>query len=128
MTNNNVVLDLLRFELEFLEAGGYGRSPRTPWLPTRIFKDSPTCLNFNDPAHPHSCQQCFLTQFVPEDKQAEAAPCRHIPLTDPGETVEDFYRCGTQIEMEDALKKWLKKTIERLEEQQTLQPTNGAAS
>ena len=128
MTNSNAVLDLLRFELEFLEAGGYGRSPRTPWQPTRIFEDSPTCLNFNDAARPHSCKQCFLTQFVPKDKQTEAAPCRHIPLTEHGETVEDFYRCGTQIEMEDALKKWLKKEIQRLEEKQTSQHTNGAAS
>ncbi len=26
------ILELLKFELKFLEDGGYGRSPRTPWL------------------------------------------------------------------------------------------------
>ena len=25
------LLDLLKFELKFLEDGGYGRSPHTPW-------------------------------------------------------------------------------------------------
>ena len=25
------LLEVLRFELDFLEQGGYGRSPRTPW-------------------------------------------------------------------------------------------------
>ena len=27
------LLEVLKFELEFLEDGGYGRSPRTPWRP-----------------------------------------------------------------------------------------------
>jgi hypothetical protein len=40
------LLDVLRFELEFLEPGGYGRSPRTPWRPQYIFEDSLTCMNY----------------------------------------------------------------------------------
>ena len=43
------MLELLRFELKFLEDGGYGRSPRTPWRPPFIFEDSPSCLNLGDP-------------------------------------------------------------------------------
>jgi len=38
------MLELLRFELKFLEDGGYGRFPRTPWRPTFVFEDSPTCM------------------------------------------------------------------------------------
>ncbi len=37
---------VLKFELEFLEKGGYGRSPREPWRPQFIFEDSPTCMNY----------------------------------------------------------------------------------
>jgi hypothetical protein len=124
MAKNDVVLEVLRFELKFLEDGGYGRSPRTPWRATNIFEDSPTCLNFGDPSHPHPCNECFLMQFVPEKKQGERVPCHFIPLTAKGETVDDFYRWGTQIEVEEALKNWLRKEIKRIEalegsEQQT---------
>ena len=119
-------LELLRFELKFLEDGGYGRSPRTPWRPSYVFEDSPTCLNFDDASRPHPCNECFLMRFVPKDRQEEGVPCRFIPLTEKGETVEDFYRCGTQIEMEEALKSWLRKEISRIEAQQMsrLQPSN----
>lgn len=129
MAANNVVLDLLRFELRFLEDGGYGRSPHTPGWPTRIFEDSPSCLNFDDAARPHPCGECFLMQFVPKEKQQEGAPCRFIPITEKGETVEDFYRCGTQIEMEEALKNWLRREIQRIEERQmSHQQSNKPAS
>lgn len=111
----NDSLERLRFELGFLEDGGYGRSPHTPWRPTLVFEDSPTCLNFADAARPAPCYDCFLMQFVPKEKQQESVPCRFIPLTESGETVDDFYRCGTQIEMEDALKNWLRKEIFILE-------------
>ena len=39
------VLELLKFELKFLEDGGYGRSPRTPWRPPFILEDSPNLMN-----------------------------------------------------------------------------------
>ena len=38
-------LELLKFELKFVEDGGYGRSPRTPWRPPYIFEDSASCPN-----------------------------------------------------------------------------------
>jgi hypothetical protein len=54
-------------------------------------------------------------QFVPKEKEQEAAPCRFIPLAEKRETVDDLYRFGTQIAMEEALKEWLEKEIERIE-------------
>src|ERR1700758_303118 len=54
------VLEVLKFELDFLEQGGYGRSVRTPWKATATFQDSPTCLNFNDAERPHPCSECLL--------------------------------------------------------------------
>jgi hypothetical protein len=99
------MLELLNFELKFLEDGGYGRSPRTPWRPRNAFEDSPSCLNFADPDRPHSCGESWL-EFVPRGRRNQNSPCRFIPLTEMGETIEHFYRCGTQIELEEALKHW----------------------
>jgi len=114
------VLEVLKFELQFLEQGGYGRSVRTPWKPTSAFQDSPSCLNFNDPARPHACSECLLSAFVPPTLQSEDVPCHHIPLNCEGETVHSLERQGTQLEIEAALKKWLKEAIARLEKERAL--------
>src|SRR5207247_1501968 len=37
--------------------------------------------------------------------------------TDKGETIDYFYRCGTQLELEEALASWLRKQIRCIEEQ-----------
>jgi hypothetical protein len=109
------VLDVLKFELEFLEQGGYGRSVRTPWKATSAFQDSPSCLNFNDPSRPHACSECLLTDFVPSEAREENVPCHFIPLNPLGETVDSMERHAHQLEMEEALKNWLRSTIARLE-------------
>jgi len=110
------VLEVLKFELNFLEQGGYGRSVRTPWKPTSMFLDSPSCINFNDPARPNPCNECLLTDFVPLKCQEEEIPCHHIPLNPQGETVHSMERQREQMELEDALKQWLRATIQRIEE------------
>jgi hypothetical protein len=114
------LLDLLKFELKFLEDGGYGRSPHTAWRRQAVFEDSPTCPNFGDPARPHPCADCLLMRFVPLELRDHVSPCRHIPLTDKGETIDYFYRCDTQLELlklEEALASWLRKQISQIEEQ-----------
>jgi hypothetical protein len=114
------LLDILRFELHFLEDGGYGRSPHAPWRAPSIFEDSPICPNFCDPARPHPCETCLLEQFVPESRRAESVPCRFIQLTAQGQTVEDFYRTGSQVELEQALASWLRAQIEKIEKERGL--------
>jgi hypothetical protein len=114
------LLDLLKFELKFLEDGGYGRSPHTPWRRQTVFEDSPTCPNFSDPTRPHPCTECLLMRFVPREHKDQVSPCQHIPLTDNGETIDYFYRRGTQLELlklEEALASWLRKQISQTEEQ-----------
>ena len=76
--DQNELLDLLKFELKFLEDGGYGRSPHTPWRRQLAFEDSLTCPNFGDPAKPHACSECLLMQFVPSELKDQASPCRLI--------------------------------------------------
>ena len=111
------ILDVLKFELGFLEDGGYGRSPHAPWRAPAIFEDSPICPNFCDPARPHPCESCLLEQFVPQERRADSIPCRHIRLNEQGQTVEDLYRTGSQIEMEQALAVWLRAQIQRIEKE-----------
>jgi hypothetical protein len=110
------LVDLLKFELKFLEDGGYGRSPHTPWRRPLVFEDSVTCLNFGDPAHTHPCSECLLMEFVPAELKDQVSPCRLIPLTPKGETADYFYRCGTQLELEEALTGWLRDQISQIEE------------
>jgi len=119
MTNETRdLLTVLKRELEFLERGGYRNPARTPWRPQFVFQDSPTCLNFDSTQQPKPCNECILTQFVPEDMQRKKFPCRYIPLNERGETIDSFYRSGTQEELELDLGRWLKTTIERLEKQE----------
>jgi hypothetical protein len=125
--NDRDILDLLRFELSFLQDGGYGRSPHAPWRAPAVFEDSPICPNFCDPARPHPCESCLLEQFVPADRRTEARPCRFIQLTAEGQSVEDFYRTGTQAEMEEALAGWLSAQIEKIERERGISPRQGAA-
>src|SRR5947209_19583293 len=120
------ILDVLRFELRFLLDGGYGRSPNNPWRAPAIFEDSPICPNFCDPARPHPCDSCLLEQFVPDGQKAESAPCRFIPLTSDGRTVEDFYRTGSQHEMEEALGNWLRAELDRIERERGIASKEGA--
>lgn len=113
--NGQDMIAILRFELKFLEDGGYGRSPHAPWCPSFAFTDSPTCLNFDDPKQPHPCRKCSLIQFVPEGRRQDPTPCWSIPIGASGETVEDFYCTGTRLELEEALRTWLTKEIQRIE-------------
>jgi len=129
MTNKDDrdILEVLRFELSFLEDGGYGRSPHAPWRAPSIFEDSPVCPNFCDPARPHPCETCLLEQFVPESRRAESIPCRFIQLTEQGQTVEDFYRTSSQVELEEALARWLRAQIEKIEKERGLAAKMGMA-
>ncbi len=115
------VLEVLKFELNFLEQGGYGRSVRTPWKPTSIFLDSPSCINFNDSARPNPCSECLFTDLVPPQHQEEEIPCHHIPLNNQGETVFSMERQKEQGEMEETLKAWLRSTIQRIESERASQ-------
>ena len=61
------------------------------------------------------CSDCLLMRFVPAESRGEKFPCRHIHLNEAGETIESFYRTGTQPELETAYGTWLRQTIQKLE-------------
>lgn len=123
--DNRDVLEVLKFELSFLEYGGYGRSPHASWRAPAIFEDSPICPNFTDPVRRHPCKQCLLIDFVPQARRNEEVPCRFIQLRENGETVDELYRTGTQIEMEKALAGWLRTEIHRIERERATANAEG---
>jgi hypothetical protein len=116
---NRDILEILRLELKFLEEGGYADTPFAPWRAPFIFEDSPSCLNFGDAARPHPCIECLLTQLVPPESRKKDVPCRFIPLNDKGQTIDSLYRTGTQEEIEEALRNWLRREISRIEAERT---------
>ncbi len=109
------LLAVLKFELNFLEKGGYGRSVKTPWRPQFIFEDSPTCMNYDSKENKAPCSDCVLKNLVPPEGWGAAVPCRHIPLNTEGETLHSLYGHGNQFETEEVYGKWLRETIENLE-------------
>ena len=111
------VLEILKFELDFLEQGGYGRSVRTPWKATSAFQDSLTCINFGDPYRSHPCNDCLLMQFVPEERRSETVPCHHIALDESGRTVDTLEAQENQEGLEERVKNWLRVTIKRIEQE-----------
>lgn len=122
------ILEILRFELKFLEEGSYVRTLHAPWRAPYIFEDSPSCLNFRDPARPHPCRECLLMQFVPAEFHGQDVPCRFIPLDERGGTVDSLYRTGTQKEMTEVLRYWLRREIGRIEAERTAARRQMAAS
>ncbi len=125
MKDDRDILEVLKFELSFLEQGGYGRSVRTPWKPTSIFQDSVSCLNFGDPKRTIPCRECLLMEFVPEECRTETVPCHHIPLNISGQTVETLDRGYNQQELEEALVGWLRQTIDHIERERARQRAAG---
>ena len=114
-TDDRDLLDVLKFELAFLEQGGYGRSPRTPHKPQYILEDSLTCMNYDSKENSGPCSDCVLTNLVPPERRSEKIPCRHIPLNVSGETLESLYQHSNQNEIEEAVGGWLRTLIHHLE-------------
>jgi len=115
--DNRDVLEVLKSELNFMENGWYKSSPRTQRRPPFIFEDSPTCLNYGSRQRLLPCSECVLMAFVPQDCRGDRIPCRHISLNVEGYTIDTYYRLGTQEELEVGAADWLRKTIQRLEEE-----------
>lgn len=115
MTKNlRDVLQVLRFELNHLEQGGYNRD--CTLLGTGSpFKGTFACINFGDSLQAHACHECPLYQFVPEDKKSEELPCHHIHLNETGETVAQLLEKKDPDRMVELLEHWLRDTIVRLE-------------
>lgn len=116
--NLTEIIEQLKLERDILRDGGYGRSVRTPWKPTTLFRDSVTCLNFGEAVKKHPCHECLLWEWVPQSNRQEDIPCHFIPLNEQGDTIAALEESGDRDKAEEALKEWLDRTILHLEELQ----------
>jgi hypothetical protein len=112
--NSRELLQMLRYELNYLEQGGFRRDReavglQSPFLGTMI------CVNFGDPMRRHSCEECSLHNLVPENMKKEEFPCHHIPLNASNDTIASLIRKNDPERLESVLKNWLRSTIARLE-------------
>jgi hypothetical protein len=110
------LLGVLKFELNFLEKGGYGRTPRERWRRPMIFQDSPACMNYDTKENPGPCEDCVLMELMPPQQRAGNLPCYQIPLNAAGETLNSLYRYGEDTDIEETYGAWLRTVIARLEE------------
>ena len=118
------LLEVLKTELNYIEMGGYSMGKWASWGPQLIFEDSPTCLNCgrrDNPVIP--CSECVLIDLVPAEHRSEKIPCRHIPIDASGETLDSLYRYADQREVEEAVIKWLRATIARMEKERSAPAT-----
>lgn len=115
LTDQRDLLDVLKFELYFLEQGGYERSSVAAWRPRFIFEDSPTCINYGATGDRTPCTACALMQLVPSSRRFATHPCWHIALNESGETLDSLYRYSDQDQIEGTVGNWLSTTIDQLE-------------
>lgn len=107
------IIEVLRYELNFLEQGGYEHKASGEGLPSP-FLTGHSCLNFGDPLRRHACHECSLWQFVPEKAQTDSIPCHGIEL-EPGTTIDRLLRSNDRERLVRLLEHWLRDTIARLE-------------
>ncbi len=126
-TNRADVIRLLEAELDFIEGGGYGRPAGHGTVERPLFYESVSCINhWLVPGHEAECHDdCILMEWVPDRHKSEALPCHFIPLNVKGETVKSLE--GSQEHLEEAVKSWLRETIQRLklEDQSAAGPPEG---
>jgi len=113
---NSDLISLLESELDFLEGGGYGQPAGEPTTERPIFYHSLVCINhWLVPEHASECHEdCVLLGAVPEAQKSAELPCHFIPLNDAGETVKSLTDTGDRARLEEAVKSWLRTTIQRL--------------
>jgi hypothetical protein len=109
------IVEVLKSELEFIESGGYSRSPGESWRPPFIFEDSPSCANFGCREKQVACEDCVLAQLASPNLRSAKHLCRNIPLNLTGDTLDSLYRCADEQEIETTVVNWLKAKIATLE-------------
>jgi len=114
-TDRNALLQALKTELTFFDAGGYGKQFRGAWRPSLLMRDSPVCLNFNATGRQASCDQCAFFSLVPAAARDAILPCHHISLDAKGNTIAGIYRKGTQQELDERYHNWLSALTRKME-------------
>ncbi len=109
------LLQALKRELGFFDAGGYGHPFRSQWRPTLLLRDSPVCINYSSTGRQYACKQCPLFSLVPPDKKDTMVPCHNVPLDASGSTIARLYQKGNQQLLDQRYRDWLCRLIQEFE-------------
>jgi len=120
------IIEQLKLQRNILKGGGYGRSVRTPWKSMELFRDSLTCLNFDEVVKKHPCSECLLWDYVPEEHRDDDVPCHSIPLNQHGDSITTLEDAAERDRAEQVLMDWLDTTIADLEKKLAEQQRPGA--
>lgn len=115
-TDKAELIRLLEAELDMIESGEYAPHAGEPTATQPMFYHSLVCINhWLVPGHEAECHDdCVLMHVVPEQHKSAALPCHYIPLNAAGETVKSLEEKGDRSRLEEAVKNWLRDTIQRL--------------
>ena len=116
MDEDRDLVEVLKFELEFLNKGGYGRSPRTVETDVHLRRLSLMHELRLQSKSGCPCSDCVLMQLIPPELRFGKNPCRHIALNVEGETLDSIYRYEDQHEIKRS-RMWLLTTIAQLEKE-----------
>ena len=105
---------LLQAELDLMEHDGQPENAPA-WTPRLIFQDSSRCIRYD--AHRSTCDSCPLMPFVPPTHKERASPCRYIPLTRDGRTLNDLYKCASEEDLREAVRHWLTQRLQELDDE-----------
>jgi hypothetical protein len=108
------LVQLLRTELRFFDAGGYGRTFHGQWRPKLLLRDSPTCINYDDTGRQNPCRDCPLFPLVTSEKKDRLIPCHYIPLNRGGVTIADLYKQGSQTSLDRLYRNWLQDITQKI--------------
>ena len=109
------LLEALKYELYFLQHGGY-HVQDSPALRSKIFfRHSVTCLNYGSLLAHHACSECVLARFIPEAERAKELACHQIPLNEHGDTLAAMLNKSDPKKIETLVCNWLRKRIRELE-------------
>ena len=109
------LLEALKYELYFLERGGYCFEQSVSPKSKLFFRDSVTCLNYGSLDTRESCSKCVLARFIPEPNKDSELACHCIPLNELGDTLASMPNKKDPKEIEELVRNWLRAKIRELE-------------
>ena len=80
-----------------------------------IFSHTLLCPNHSEGTLEESCLQCRLQEYIPPEFRQQFMPCFSIPLNLTGRTLDPLTQKTSLYECEQAMRAWMKKTLEQLE-------------
>lgn len=81
------------------------------------FPDTLLCPNHSRNTPDATCIHCGLLEYIPPEFRQQFMPCFDIPLDSTGQTLDLLTQKSSLHECEQAMRAWMKKTLEQLEKE-----------